>query len=414
MPYEQPSEDQLAIINVTAGLVGGAVDVITSTFYSKLFASYGDPADRDPANEAIAGNPNLWNVFNRTNQATGKQQKSLSGAIIAYVTHLGNLGAITPEVMRIANKHCALGVQEAHYGVVYTVLMEAIAEVLGTVDTKVVGDLIAQCPEGTDVAAVLGAWGQAVLYLAGIFVKTETELYNSSTWTGTKEFKVVGNDAISPDGNTKHITLAPVDGKLHPAVPGQYLTLHKYVDGKRVEGLAPRHYTISASDNLSYQVTVRRHQDGPLSEYITDLAVGDTIHSTVPYGTKTIDWSTMQSSQVVFISIGSGFSVTESVAVEALKQGREIAIVHADRNASSLPTNPALTQFVIKNFFRESKENMTIEAIMDAFTDAPQPDAFYVLCCGNGTKALVDGLTALGISAANIQTHFFIPYDLRG
>ena len=53
---------------------------ITRRFYGNMFAAH----------------PELKNLFNMGNQASGAQQQSLAAAVFAYAANIDNLGALGP------------------------------------------------------------------------------------------------------------------------------------------------------------------------------------------------------------------------------------------------------------------------------------------------------------------------------
>ena len=61
---------------------------ITTTFYASMFAAH----------------PELKNLFNMGNQASGAQQQSLASAVFAYAANIGNAAALGPVVSRIVGR----------------------------------------------------------------------------------------------------------------------------------------------------------------------------------------------------------------------------------------------------------------------------------------------------------------------
>src|SRR3954453_15435862 len=75
---------------------------ITRTFYRNMFAAH----------------PELTNLFNMGNQASGAQQQSLASAVFAYAANIGNAQALGPVVTRIVHKHASVGIRADHYPIV--------------------------------------------------------------------------------------------------------------------------------------------------------------------------------------------------------------------------------------------------------------------------------------------------------
>ncbi|WP_369384858.1 globin domain-containing protein [Methylobacillus glycogenes] len=94
----------------------------------------------------LGAHPELKNLFNMGNQASGVQQQSLASALFAYAANIANPAALAPVVTRIVHKHAAVGLTAAHYPIVAEHLLGAIKQVLG------------------DAASddLLSAWGEAI------------------------------------------------------------------------------------------------------------------------------------------------------------------------------------------------------------------------------------------------------------
>ena len=118
---------------------------ITTHFYASMFAAH----------------PELKNIFNMGNQASGVQQQSLAAAVFAYAANYRNPDALTPVVERIVHKHASLGITAEHYPIVGKHLLDAIQAVLGAAATP---DLLA-------------AWGEAYGVLANVLIEAEKVLY---------------------------------------------------------------------------------------------------------------------------------------------------------------------------------------------------------------------------------------------
>ena len=83
---------------------------ITRQFYQNMFAAH----------------PELHNLFNLGNQASGVQQQSLAAAVFAYAANIDNAAALAPVLERIVHKHAAVGIVPAHYPIVGRHLLAAI------------------------------------------------------------------------------------------------------------------------------------------------------------------------------------------------------------------------------------------------------------------------------------------------
>jgi len=156
------SPNTVSTVKKTVPLLTQHGHAITHNFYSRLFDA----------------NPELFNMFNRPNQMTGKQQSALAEAVIAYANNIDNISALTPAIQRITHKHRSIGVSAELYPVVGKHLLEAIQEVL-------------RLPE--DHPAIY-AWGEAYQFLADAFISEEKalEIKNKTklNWTGFQAFKI--------------------------------------------------------------------------------------------------------------------------------------------------------------------------------------------------------------------------------
>ena len=121
---------------------------ITKAFYQNLFISH----------------PQLHNIFNAGNQASGVQQQSLASAVFAYAANIDNPSALAPVISRIVHKHVSLGVTAEHYPIVGEHLLGAIKQVLGDAAT----------PE------LIAAWAEAYGILADALINEEKRLYQQA------------------------------------------------------------------------------------------------------------------------------------------------------------------------------------------------------------------------------------------
>ncbi|MGN6703769.1 MAG: globin domain-containing protein, partial [Burkholderiaceae bacterium] len=121
---------------------------ITRVFYRNLFAAH----------------PELTNLFNMGNQASGVQQQSLAAAVFAYAANIDNPDALAPVASRIAHKHASVGIRPDHYPIVGRHLLGAIKEVLGDAATP----------------ALIDAWAEAYGALAQALIDAERGLYGNA------------------------------------------------------------------------------------------------------------------------------------------------------------------------------------------------------------------------------------------
>lgn len=130
------TQEQTKIIKATVPVLVEHGETITSRFYGNM----------------LRENPSLNNIFNHTNQVNHQQPIALAKALYAYATHIDDLGALSPAVELICNKHASLYVQPEQYDIVGKYLLGAMGEVLGDAFTPAIED----------------AWKAAYFQLAGV------------------------------------------------------------------------------------------------------------------------------------------------------------------------------------------------------------------------------------------------------
>ena len=79
----------------------------------------------------LTNNPELKDIFNMANQASGKQQNALTGAVLAYAENIEDPTVLINTLKSIGNKHVSLNIQPAQYDIVGNHLIGSIKEVLG-------------------------------------------------------------------------------------------------------------------------------------------------------------------------------------------------------------------------------------------------------------------------------------------
>ncbi|MGZ4134492.1 MAG: globin domain-containing protein, partial [Tumebacillaceae bacterium] len=135
------SPKTIEIIKSTVPVLEVHGTAITKRFYQMLFTNH----------------PELLNIFNHANQAQGRQQNALAGAVYAAAANIDNLAAIIPVVKQIGHKHRSLGILPEHYPIVGETLLAAIKDVLGDAATD----------------EIINAWAEAYGVIAGAFIGIE-------------------------------------------------------------------------------------------------------------------------------------------------------------------------------------------------------------------------------------------------
>jgi len=275
---------------------------ITRTFYSSMFKAH----------------PELTNLFNMGNQASGAQQQSLASAVFAYAANIDNAAALGPVVKRIVHKHASVGITADHYPIVGRHLLGAIQTVL------------------KDAASppLLAAWDEAYTALANALISAEKELY---TEAGVSPGELHPMRVTLIEQQSEQITsytLEPAEGeRLPPFKPGQYLSVSIPLENG---GRQLRQYSLSDKPNgSSLRISVKRETAGThtpagqISNWIhNNVKLGDTLQVTHPFGEFTPD--TASSQPLVLLSAGVGITPMISVlnTIAATNPQRQVIFGH--------------------------------------------------------------------------------------
>lgn len=350
------SQKTIEIVKQTAPAVAENGEVIINTFYHDLLTN---PDNKNimhkfPHSHHLpqAGDAELDPVALKKRRTdgraihteSGRQQHALLGAVVAYATHIDDLGALTEAVERIAHKHVQFQIPKEMYPTIGVTLLGAVKQVLGDAATE----------------EVLEAWKEAYFFLADIFIDLEGKMYDELAatpggWRGWREFVV---DRADPDPMEKfdvvHLYLKPKDGgALLEYDAGQSITLH-FTDelpehdgpfglkGRREE---IRNYTLSRAfeaDPSSYRITVRREAghggpEGVVSTHLTNnVKVGDVLYVAPPRGVHTLKKAPPSVQPIVLIGGGVGMTSVFAMLDEATRdqtQQRDIVFVHVVRDS---------------------------------------------------------------------------------
>ncbi|KAJ6115371.1 hypothetical protein N7486_001149 [Penicillium sp. IBT 16267x] len=308
------TSDQVKLIKATVPVLVAHGNTITSVFYENL----------------IRENPDLNNVFNTPNQRNGKQPRAVAGALFAYASNIDNLGALSPAVELICQKHASLYIQPESYKVVGKYLLEAMGQVLGDALT----------PE------IKEAWATAYWQLADIMIGREHQIYEQSEgWTAWREFKIL--EKMKESDEITSFYLAPVDGKPLPSFkPGQYISVQVYV--QELKHLQPRQYSLSDKPSPDYyRISVKKEKGlsagadatahpGYVSNLLHDtFNEGDTIKVSHPAGDFFLSLEET-ASPVVLISAGVGLTPLTSIlnTLTSKPSERKLHFIHGSRTSS--------------------------------------------------------------------------------
>jgi nitric oxide dioxygenase len=278
---------------------------ITRTFYRNLFAAH----------------PELTNLFNMGNQASGVQQQSLAAAVFAYAANIDNAAALGPVVNRIVHKHVSVGIKAEHYPIVGRHLLGAIQETLGDAAT----------PE------LLAAWAEAYGELAHALIEAEKNLYASAEATPgqLRDMRVI--DVRTESEDICAFTLEPVDGKPAPDFkPGQYVSVSvTFADGHR----QLRQYSLSDAPNtarLRISVKRERAENLPIGEVSTwlheNVKAGSILQVSHPFG----DFTPNADSEEPIVLLSAGVGITPMISVlnriAQVNPNRYVVFGHAARS----------------------------------------------------------------------------------
>ncbi|MCZ2805492.1 phenylacetate-CoA oxygenase/reductase subunit PaaK [Modestobacter sp. VKM Ac-2983] len=208
--------------------------------------------------------------------------------------------------------------------------------------------------------------------------------------------------------------------------PGQALTLRR-VDGDRDER---RSYSICAPVGAAPRVGVREVPGGFFSAYlVNEVRPGDEIEVLPPSGTFTADLSVP--GDHVFVVAGSGVTPVLSLAATVLRDGEStVTVFYGNRRTNTVMFADELADLkdrygtrlqLVHVLSREPRDaDLTsgrldgdrLRTLVDAFTDAPQVDHWW-LCGPHGmvTDAR-ELLTELGVPAERVHQELFYVDDL--
>jgi nitric oxide dioxygenase len=244
--------EHIAVVKSTIPLLDAGGPAITEYFYQRLFNH----------------NPELKDIFNMSNQKTGRQKTALFEAILAYAKNIDNLAVLKHAVERIAQKHTSFHIKPAHYQIVGLHLIETLRELLPEQFTP----------------QVESAWTAAYGVLANIFINREEQLYrerenNHGGWRGKRAFCLV--DKKIESALVTSFVFEPMD---HQSVidyqVGQYIGIE--LTPEHSKNIEIRQYSLSDKPNgKSFRISVKRElgeHNGLMSNHLhANLNVGDLV-----------------------------------------------------------------------------------------------------------------------------------------
>lgn len=146
---------------------------------------------------------------------------------------------------------------------------------------------------------------------------------------------LVCSEVLQVTHDVKSFVLRPTSPRLFVFDPGQHLTVHASIDGRRVD----RCYTIASSplQPEALTITVKRVHGGPVSNWLHDrVGPGDQIAVSGPLG----DFSTVRhpAGKYLFLSAGSGITPLMSMARTMRDRGdtADVVFVHNARTPDDI------------------------------------------------------------------------------
>ncbi|SEL89144.1 nitric oxide dioxygenase [Colwellia chukchiensis] len=388
------TDKHIEIIKSTIPLLENAGSALTAHFYQRLFSH----------------NPELQDIFNMSNQQSGRQQVALFEAIAAYAKHIENLNALTSAVERIAQKHTSFNIQAEHYAIVGHHLIETLRELASEAFT----------------AEVEEAWSNAYQFLAGIFINREAQLYQERAakeggWQGARAFTVI--DKVTESALVKSFIFAPVDQQaVIGFTPGQYIGLEVHPTGNDYKEI--RQYSLSDKPNgKSYRISVKREQQGvpgKVSNYLHDsVNIGDEVKLYAPAGDF---FFVDRQSPTVLISAGVGITPMQGMleTLAANKHPQPVHFLHACEDNSQHSFAQRTAELVKNNnwqqniWYRNEKPQQSHikQGMMDlSSTDLPTQTGNFYLCGPIAfMKFAKQQLLSLGVGEGNIHYEVFGPH----
>jgi ferredoxin-NADP reductase len=195
-----------------------------------------------------------------------------------------------------------------------------------------------------------------------------------------KELNLKVSEVIEETASSKTLRLISADGYLPPFQAGQYINLFVNLAGIRTS--RPYSMASSPAQTAYYDITIRRVEDGFVSNYLLDeVGVGDSFVSTSPDGLFYYN-PLFHGKNLVFLAGGSGITPFMSMIREVTDRGldRNITLIYGSRDPEDI-------------IFREELENR--EARHENFSFIPvisEPPPSYSGHTGFITAGLIKEL----------------------
>ncbi|WP_347862336.1 NO-inducible flavohemoprotein [Salimicrobium sp. PL1-032A] len=380
-------EQTREIIKSTVPVLAEHGETITTHFYKRLFEDH----------------PELKHTFNMTHQKEGKQPRALANAVYAAAQNIDDLTAIIPAADTIAEKHVSLNIQPEHYPIVGEYLLKAIKEVLG---------------DAVD-AQILDAWDKGYREIADVFITMEKKKYETSAWTGYRNFTVTHK--VKESSEITSFYLEPEDGNSLPFYrPGQYIGLKADIPHYPYTQL--RQYSISDEPGQSYiRISVKKEDGteelpaGLVSTWLhNEVKEGDVLPLSAPAG----DFYLNETSDRPVVLLSGGVGLTPLMSMYKQCTDKDVYFIHAARNGDvhGLKEEMKGDQCYII-YEKPSEQDRNSEAYdkagyidLDWLRTTVPKDADFYFCGPEGfMRAVKEALQEWEVPEAQINYEFFGP-----
>ncbi|QLG87117.1 hypothetical protein HQ393_02005 [Chitinibacter bivalviorum] len=311
------SKDALPLIQATLPVVKEHGAAITGHFYQRMFTHQ----------------PELKNLFNMGNQASGDQAQALAGAVYGYASNLGRTEITEPILNRIAHKHVSLGITPAQYTIVGRHLIASIGEVLGEAATN----------------EILSAWDEAYWLMATDLIAREARIYQELAWQAGQDWdEMTIVDKQQAGDGAMAIYLRTSDASpLRPFRPGQYISVELDVPALGLNQC--RQYSLSHAAQDVWRITVKREQPqqgpaGNVSNLLHDTKqIGDKLRVGPPAGEFVLQ---AEARPVYLLSAGIGITPVLAMLHQlvAEQSPRKIIFAHANQSTAAIAHWPEVIE----------------------------------------------------------------------
>lgn len=387
--------NHIAIVKSTIPLLEAGGSAITEHFYNRLFTHH----------------PELQNIFNMSNQKSGRQSGALFDAILAYARNIDNLAVLKHAVERIAQKHTSLAIKPEYYDIVGLHLIETLRELLPEQFTE----------------EVESAWTAAYGVLASVFIGREEQLYSEREnakggWRGKRAFCLVEKSEES--ALVTSFTFEPMDQcSVIDYQVGQYLGIE--LKPKDSEYMEIRQYSLSNKPNdKSYRISVKKELSEPnglMSNHLHEnLLVGDLVDLHAPAGDF---FFVDRLTPVVLISAGVGVTPMQAILEKLSEEKYDKAVhyIHACESEEQHSFIKRTQDLCSQNGWgndtwyrneKSDKDNTHFGFIDFTQVDLPLMDGHFYLCGPVGFMSYSKtALLKLGVNEEHIHYEVFGPHE---